>query len=68
MTNSSGAGVGYLTGVSPSSLLPVVVENLQDAGAMSRLNVVLVGSPDWLSILTPTDVDVFTACKRDLKT
>lgn len=60
--NKSGAGfssssVGNFTAVSPSCVWPVAVQDVQHTGGVSGFNIVLVGSPNGLSILCPRDED-----------
>lgn len=67
VTDSRAASIGYFTGISPSSLLSVTVQNLQDTGAVCSLDVVLVGSPDWFAIFCPVHVHVPAARVHNLK-
>lgn len=67
VTDSRATSVGYFTGISPSSLFSVTVENFQDTGAVCGLDVVLIGSPDRLAILSPAHVHMLAACVCDLE-
>lgn len=67
VTDSRATSIGYFTGVFPSSLFSVTVENLQDTGVICGLDIVLIGSPDWLAIFCPAHVHILAACVRDLK-
>lgn len=56
--NASGASigsssVGNFTAVGPSCVRSVAVQDIQHAGGVGGFNIVLVGSPDWLSVLAP---------------
>lgn len=60
--NTSGAGVGSssvgnFAAVGTSCVRPVAVQNVQHAGGVSGFNIVLVGSPNGLSVLCPRDED-----------
>lgn len=67
VADSGATGIGYFTGISPSSLLSVTVENLQDTGVVSFLDVVLVGSPDGFAIFCPAHIYELAARVGDLE-
>lgn len=67
VTDSRATSIGYFTGISPSSLFSVTVENLQDTGVVCSLDVVLVGSPDWLAIFCPAHIHMLAAHVGHLK-
>lgn len=67
--NASRAGIGSssigdLAAVAPSSIGPVAVQDVQHAGGVSGFHIVLVRSPDRLSVLCPRDEDPGAASVR----
>lgn len=56
--------IGNLAAVGPSCVGPVAVQDVQDAGAVGGFHIVLVRSPDGLSVLCPRDGDPGAASVR----
>lgn len=59
--------VGNFTGVSSTGVFSVTVEDLQDAGAVRRLHVVLIRGPNRPSIFSPAHAYPGTTGERDSK-
>lgn len=59
--------VGNFTGVSPTSFFSVTVEDLEDAGAVRGLHVVLIRGPNWPSVFSPAHAYPRTTAERNSK-
>lgn len=59
--------VGNFTRVSSTSVFSVTVEDLEDAGAVRRLHVVLIRGPNWPSIFSPAHAYPGTTGERNSK-